>query len=62
MPDLDAVDDYDACLSANKENYVFCTVQATIRPDNNSELWKYIEVIFLNIRKKDKCDLFVYKI
>lgn len=51
MPDLDAVDDYDACLSENEENYVFCTVQSTIRPDDNSELWKFIEVNILSKKK-----------
>ncbi|XP_055533122.1 nose resistant to fluoxetine protein 6-like [Wyeomyia smithii] len=44
MPKLYAYDDYDECLDAyDTPDPVYCVARSVIKPDNKSELWKFIQ-------------------
>ncbi|XP_053687401.1 nose resistant to fluoxetine protein 6-like isoform X2 [Sabethes cyaneus] len=44
MPKLYAYDDYDQCVDAyNTPDPVYCVARSVIKPDNQSELWKFIQ-------------------
>lgn len=46
MPPLYELDDYDVCMKMYPERKAtYCVVKVLIKPDKDSETWRYIEVI-----------------
>jgi hypothetical protein len=45
MPDIFAYDDFDKCmaLSADRVSPAFCVVNSILKPNNSSDLYKFIE-------------------
>ncbi|XP_055628631.1 nose resistant to fluoxetine protein 6-like [Toxorhynchites rutilus septentrionalis] len=44
MPKLHAYDDYDECLDAyDTQEPVYCVARSIIKPENQSELWRFIK-------------------
>lgn len=53
MPALYKLDDYDKCmLELPNQRSTYCLVKTVIKPDNDSEIWKIVQVnilFYLNV-------------
>ena len=58
MPSLYKFDDYDTCIGVYQGDAKYCVVNTYIKPDNESELYRYIEVCrnILYFKKNQKLE------
>lgn len=49
MPPTARFDEYERCLYGSENLSLYCMVRTTIKPNNESDLWRYIKVSLNNI-------------
>jgi hypothetical protein len=56
MPHLNKFDDYDECMDVYKDQAKYCYVRSAIKPDGNSEIYKFIAEFSSNVKQHFRHD------